>query len=66
MFIAHGRGDQSLSFAAAERLQTEMQESGLVVTWYPFSGGHEMPADVVAALNEFLAAHGLIPRRTVR
>ena len=66
VFIAHGRGDQSLSFAAAERLQREMRASGLAVTWFPFMGGHEMPGDVIAALNAFLVAHGLIPRPATR
>ena len=60
VFIAHGRADPSLSFAAAERLRREMDEAGLAVTWYPFNGGHEMPSDVIVVLNEFLAARGLI------
>jgi phospholipase/carboxylesterase len=63
VFIAHGRVDQTLSFAAAERLQTEMRDAGLAVTWHPFPGGHEMPGEVVAALNDFLAAQRLVPRR---
>jgi predicted esterase len=25
------------------------------VTWMPFDGGHAVPADVVAAMNAFLA-----------
>jgi hypothetical protein len=24
-------------------------------TWFPFDGGHETPAEVVTALNDFLA-----------
>jgi phospholipase/carboxylesterase len=56
VFIAHGRNDAILPFAAAERLQAEMRQAGLTVTWLPFTGGHEIPPDVVTALNTFLAA----------
>ncbi|HVU52876.1 MAG TPA: phospholipase [Polyangia bacterium] len=55
VFISHGRADPVLPFAAAERLQRELAEAGLVVTWVPFDGGHEITAQVVAALNAFLA-----------
>jgi len=55
VFIAHGRRDDILPFDAAVRLQEAMRIAGLQVTWCPFDGGHEMPADVVAALNTFLA-----------
>jgi phospholipase/carboxylesterase len=55
VFIAHGRRDDILPFAAADRLQQVLRRAGLRVTWYPFDGGHEIPADVVAALNQFLA-----------
>jgi hypothetical protein len=24
------------------------------LTWFPFDGGHETPAEVIGALNEFL------------
>jgi phospholipase/carboxylesterase len=55
VFIAHGRADPTLSFEIAERMQSEMAAAGMLVTWFPFDGGHETPADVVTALNEFLA-----------
>lgn len=55
VFIAHGRRDDILPFDAAERLQQAMRDAGLRVTWFPFDGGHEMPAEVVTALNGFLA-----------
>ena len=54
VFIAHGRQDQALPFAVAARLERRLREAGLVVTWVPFDGGHEMPAEVVTALNGFL------------
>jgi phospholipase/carboxylesterase len=55
VFISHGRRDDILPFAAADRLQQALRRAGLRVTWYPFEGGHEIPADVVTALNQFLA-----------
>lgn len=55
VFVAHGRSDQVLPFAASARLQEEMQRAGLAVTWVPFDGGHEIPPPVVIALNAFLA-----------
>lgn len=58
VFIAHGRRDDILPFAAADRLQQALRRGGLRVTWYPFDGGHEIPAEVVAALNRFLATLG--------
>jgi predicted esterase len=32
-----------------------MVAAGMLVTWFPFNGGHEIPKEVVTALNEFLA-----------
>jgi len=55
VFISHGRADPTLSFAVADRMRSEMTAAGLLVTWFPFDGGHETPAVVVTALNEFLA-----------
>jgi len=55
VFISHGRSDPTLSFEVAERMQGEMAAAGMLVTWFPFDGGHETPAEVIVALNEFLA-----------
>jgi phospholipase/carboxylesterase len=55
VFIAHGRADPTLSFEIADRMRSEMAAAGIVVTWFPFDGGHETPAEVVTALNEFLS-----------
>lgn len=59
VFIAHGRGDGVLSFGRMERFQARLTDAGLEVTWFPFSGGHNVPDTVIAALNEFLAGVGL-------
>jgi phospholipase/carboxylesterase len=55
VFLAHGRQDRTLPFDAADRLRQKLATAGLQVTWCPFDGGHEIPATVVIALNEFLA-----------
>lgn len=57
VFVAHGRRDTVLPFDVAMRLQQVLRDAGLEVTWFPFDGGHEVPAEVVTALNAFLA-HG--------
>jgi phospholipase/carboxylesterase len=54
VFISHGRADEVLPFAASQRFERELAAAGLAVTWFPFDGGHEVPAPVVAALNSFL------------
>ena len=55
IFIAHGRNDGVLPFATMERFQARMRETGLNVTWFPYDGGHDIPDEVIRALNAFLA-----------
>jgi phospholipase/carboxylesterase len=61
VFIAHGRRDDVLPFAVADRLRRELEAAGLRVTWFPFDGGHEMPEPAVVALNAFLRGVPLSP-----
>jgi phospholipase/carboxylesterase len=63
VFIAHGRRDDVLPFAASERLAQAMRDAGLTVTWFPFDGIHETPTEVVEALNRFLATVDIVDRR---
>jgi phospholipase/carboxylesterase len=58
-FVAHGRSDPVLPFDGSDRMQHDLAAAGSRITWYPFEGGHEIPADLVVALNRFLA--GLRP-----
>jgi phospholipase/carboxylesterase len=58
VFISHGRHDPILGFASAQRLEQAMRAAGLRVTWAPFEGGHDIPMEVVDALNQFLASIG--------
>lgn len=55
IFIAHGRNDGVLPFATMERFQARIRAAGLDVTWFPYEGGHEIPDDVIQAMNTFLA-----------
>jgi phospholipase/carboxylesterase len=55
VFISHGRKDDILQYGIAIRLRDAMKKAGLQVRWVPFAGGHEVPAEVVTALNTFLA-----------
>jgi phospholipase/carboxylesterase len=55
VFMAHGRADDVLPFDLAEKLHEQMVTAGLSVTFVAFEGGHEIPAEVVAALGTFLA-----------
>lgn len=54
IFIAHGRQDGVLPFAIAERFAGKLKNAGLNVTWFPFDGGHNIPASVIRELNGFL------------
>ncbi len=54
MFIAHGRQDDELAFAAGEGLRDAAVAGGAKVSWLPFEGGHELPLVVWRALRKFL------------
>ncbi len=53
VFMAHGRGDNILPYDLAERLRMDMVKAGLQVTFVPFDGGHEIPAEAVIGLNDW-------------
>lgn len=55
VFISHGRRDETLPYAMAERLRDELRGAGAKVTWVPFNGGHTTPRKVMRALAKFLA-----------
>ncbi len=54
VFVAHGLRDEVLPYAASDRMRQELQAAGLDVTWCAFDGGHDIPAEVIVALNRFL------------
>jgi phospholipase/carboxylesterase len=55
VLMSHGRRDPVLPFSMSERLKSLLQEKGFAVTWLPFEGGHEIPAEVLEGLRAFVA-----------
>ncbi|MGQ0809894.1 MAG: alpha/beta hydrolase [Nitrospiraceae bacterium] len=53
---SHGTQDEILSFVMAERLRDLLTQSGLVVDWVGFRGGHEIPDLVLNRLGAFIRA----------
>lgn len=53
-FQSHGRSDSVLSFEGAKNLEKILLASGLKGQLMPFPGGHEIPQDVLMALQKFL------------
>jgi phospholipase/carboxylesterase len=56
VFQAHGRYDDVLPFAAAERLRDVLVESGLSVDFLPFDGPHTIAPEEMEGLAAFLVA----------
>jgi phospholipase/carboxylesterase len=55
VFQSHGRQDPMLPIALATELRDAMVAAGLQHEWVDFSGGHEIPPQVVAGASAFLA-----------
>jgi len=55
VFMAHGRNDKVLSYESAESIQKLLRRRGYSLTFFPFDGGHQIPASVVAQLRSFLS-----------
>jgi phospholipase/carboxylesterase len=56
VFQAHGRYDDVLPFAGAERLRDVLTESGLAVDFHPFNGPHMIDSEEQERLAAFLVA----------
>jgi len=54
VFASHGRQDPVLQFRAGEIAKELLVKHGYAVTWRPFDGGHEIPAEIVEGLRGFL------------
>ena len=54
VFQTHGTGDAVLSFAEAERLNQCLVSAGAESEWLSFSGGHEIPPNVVTAATQYI------------
>jgi phospholipase/carboxylesterase len=55
VFQSHGREDQVLPFSSGEWLRDLFVESGFDVQFFPFSGGHTIPYEVLHRLTALLA-----------
>ncbi len=59
VLVAHGRSDPMLPFEAGRRVAQLFEETGHIVDFVPFAGGHTIPApamDALAALVQRLVA----------
>ena len=56
VFVSHGRNDQMLPFAEGASIESVLKPYGIPVSFFPFAGGHQIPASVVEQLRSFLAA----------
>jgi phospholipase/carboxylesterase len=54
ILISHGKSDPLLAFSAAQRMRDMLSGAGAVVDWIEFSGGHEIPAQVLTAAGTLL------------
>jgi len=54
VFVSHGRADPVLPFARGASIEPVLTAHGYPVTFYPFEGGHEIPAALVERLRQFL------------
>lgn len=54
VFQSHGTRDDILSHIGAERLRDVLSESGLLVEWHSFHGGHEIPESALRQLSLFM------------
>ncbi len=55
VFQSHGRGDPILPFAASEDLAGLFKKHEYDLEFVHFSGGHEIPMNVMTALKKFLS-----------
>lgn len=51
---SHGRADPLLPFSIAELLRDQLTAAGAAVEFIPFSGGHEIPPPVLAAVAKLV------------
>ena len=52
--LANGRQDPVVPFAGGSRAKALLEAHGFSVTWRPFTGGHEIPAPLLAEVDRFL------------
>jgi phospholipase/carboxylesterase len=53
-FQSHGQMDPTLGFKQAQQLETLLNQNGMKGSLLGFKGGHEIPAQVVTKLGEYI------------
>ncbi len=53
-FQSHGQGDAVLSFRNAQQLETLLTQGGMKGKLIPFSGGHEIPLQIIQKADQYL------------
>lgn len=53
-FMCHGKSDAILAFKGAQSLETLLTQSGMKGRLMSFSGGHEIPPQVILEANKYL------------
>ncbi len=53
-FQSHGDQDQLLGLSEAKELYSVLEKKGFQGLWAPFRGGHEIPQNILKALESFL------------
>ncbi len=56
LLVSHGRADPVLPFARGASIEPVLAPYGYPVTFFPFEGGHEIPAALIERLRRFLLA----------
>jgi len=54
VFLSHGGQDEVLPCSAAKNLKALLEENNYPTDWTEFSGGHEIPMQVLSNLNQWV------------
>lgn len=54
-FLGHGTADPVVSLREGELARDLLRDSGYAVEWRTYPAGHEIPAEEIAAIADFLA-----------
>jgi len=54
IFIAHGKQDQRVKYAAGTTARDVLKTAGYDVTFYAFDGGHSVPAEGLRAVQQWI------------
>jgi len=55
-FIAHGRNDPQIGIESSEQARNILEDLGAEVRFFPFRGGHNLPADAVREAQKWIEA----------